>query len=240
MGFFHAVGQGLAVNSEAVVHRGDFNFAGFQVLNRVICPVVAVVHLNRRCTQGQSKHLVAKANTKDRDFCLIKNAFDHWHSIFAGCRRVAGTVGQENPVGIKGQNVFGRGRCWQNSNFATGACQASENIAFGAVINCYDTMFWSVLRFVTFGPSPPHFIPSIGLGAGDVFGQIEADETRERAGCCDQCFDIEVSVGIVGQGHMRRALLADRAGQAPSVEVSNADTDTSGKPGGQFFSRAPG
>ena len=42
MRFRHALGQGLAINREAVVHRGDLDLARRQVFDRMVRAVVAV------------------------------------------------------------------------------------------------------------------------------------------------------------------------------------------------------
>ena len=43
----------------------------------------------------------------------------------------------------------------------------------------------------------------------------------------------------MGQNHMRRALLADRAGQAAGIDAADADAAAACHPDGQFLGRAP-
>ncbi len=89
-------------------------------------------------------------------------------------------------------------------------------------------MFGLGLGRVAVGPCPPHLVPTVSLGAGDILGQIHAFETGKTAGGGDQRFDVKVAVRVMGEGGVRRALLADRAGQAAGVDTTDGDAATCG------------
>ncbi len=92
---------------------------------------------------------------------------------------------------------------------------------------------------VALGPGPAHLVPAVGLRAGDVAREVAADQAREGARLGDQRLDVEDAVGIVGERHVRRALLPDRAGQAPGVDAADADPAAPGQPRRQRLGRAP-
>ena len=54
MGFFYRFGQAVAVNREAVIHRGDFHLAGGQIFHRMIGPVMALLHFDGLCAERRS------------------------------------------------------------------------------------------------------------------------------------------------------------------------------------------
>ena len=66
MSLLNAVGQRLRVDREAVVHRGDLDLAGGQVLDRVVGAVVALMHLHGLAAEGEAEHLVAEADAEGR------------------------------------------------------------------------------------------------------------------------------------------------------------------------------
>ena len=121
----HSGRQGLAVHGEAVVHRGDLDLAGGELLDRMVGAVMAVVHLDRARAERQRQHLVAEADAEDRHVGLRQHLLDHRHRVGAGRGRVAGTVGQEQAFGLVGEHVLGgRGRR-QHRHVAAGARRGS-------------------------------------------------------------------------------------------------------------------
>ena len=239
MCFQHALGQGLAINRKAVVHAGDLDLAGFQVFNRVVGAVVAVVHLDGFAAQRQGQHLVAQADAKNRQICLIKNAADHWHRVAAGGGRVAGAVRQEHAIGGMGQHLVGGGRGGQHGDVATGRGKAPQDISLGAEIYGNHLEFGVVLPRVACGPGPAHFIPAIGLCACHILGQIQPLEPGKAARARHQRLDVKDAFGVMAQRHMRRALLANGACQAAGVDAADSDAPAPMQPGRKMLCRAP-
>src|SRR5215211_3829860 len=62
--------QRLLVDCEAVVHRGDLDLAGGEILHRMVRAVMALVHLLRLAAERQAQHLVAEADAERRRAAL--------------------------------------------------------------------------------------------------------------------------------------------------------------------------
>ena len=56
----------VAVDREAVVHRGDLDLAGGLVLHRMVGAVMALMHLQRLGADREAEHLVAEADPEGR------------------------------------------------------------------------------------------------------------------------------------------------------------------------------
>lgn len=91
MGFHNPFWQALRIHRKSVVHRRDFHLTGVFVFHRVVGAVVSVIHFDGLGAQGQSQHLVTKANSKNRDV-FGQDLFDHRDGIDARCGRIARTV----------------------------------------------------------------------------------------------------------------------------------------------------
>ena len=134
MSFDNTFGQSLGIHSETVVHRGDFDLAGFKILYRVIGAMMAMVHLDGFRTKSQGKHLMSKAYSENRQGGLFENLADHRHSIFARGCRIARAVGQEKAVGVLRQNILGRRGGRHDRHVAARRSKAAQDVALGAVI----------------------------------------------------------------------------------------------------------
>ena len=80
-----------------------------------------------------------------------------------------------------------------------------------------------------FGPA--RLGPVVGLGAGDVLGQIHAIEPGPCLGLCQQRGDIEVSGRLVADHAVRRALVTDVASEAARIEAGEPDEIVRLQPG---------
>ncbi len=97
MGFLYRLGQAVAVNREAVIHRGDFHLAGGQIFHRMIGPVMALLHFDGLRTKRTRQHLMAKTNAENR-LAAGYQCLDFTDRIIAGRRRITRPVGQKNTV----------------------------------------------------------------------------------------------------------------------------------------------
>ena len=102
----NAFGQAFSLDDKTVVLAGDFNLAGLEVLDRMVGAPVAVMHFDGAAAQGTGQHLMAETDAEDR-LSGLDQPLDHRHGIFAGCGWIAGTVGEEDAVGLVGQNIGG-------------------------------------------------------------------------------------------------------------------------------------
>ena len=101
-------GRRRAVDREAVVHRGDLDLAGRRDPSpdgwRRDGPDASSWSWRRPRAPASG----GRGRCRRSGFCSISVA-DHRHRIFAGRRRIARAVGEENAVGLERQNVGGRG-----------------------------------------------------------------------------------------------------------------------------------
>src|SRR5436309_14486629 len=54
--------QRLLVDREAMIHRGDLDFAGGEIFHRMVCSVMALMHFRGLATERDAEHLVAEAD----------------------------------------------------------------------------------------------------------------------------------------------------------------------------------
>jgi hypothetical protein len=59
-------GSDCRVDREAVVHRGDLDLAGGEVLHRMVGAVMALMHLHGLGAEREAEHLVAEADAEGR------------------------------------------------------------------------------------------------------------------------------------------------------------------------------
>ena len=91
------VGQRLLVDREAVVLRGDFDRARFEILHRLIRAAMAELELERLRAAGQAEQLVAQADAEDR--LLAQQAADRADRVVERLR-IAGAVREEHAVRV--------------------------------------------------------------------------------------------------------------------------------------------
>ena len=66
MGYLDIIRQRIGHDDESVVLTGNLDLAGLHVFNRMIGTSVAVMHFLSRRTQSQRQHLMAEADSEDR------------------------------------------------------------------------------------------------------------------------------------------------------------------------------
>src|SRR4051794_13110580 len=64
VGLLDILRQRLLVYREAVVHRGDLDLAGGEILHGMIRAVVALMHLRGLAAECDAEHLVAEADAE--------------------------------------------------------------------------------------------------------------------------------------------------------------------------------
>ena len=100
--------DGSSRDRVVVVLRGDLDLAGRQPLHRVVPTVVAEGKLVGARPERGGKELVAEADAEDRDRSVGEQAAD----LLDDARqsgRVAGAVGEEDPVGLPSEHLGRRG-----------------------------------------------------------------------------------------------------------------------------------
>src|SRR5262245_50015204 len=67
MRLFDVAWQGCAIDCETMIHGGDFDLAGSEVLDRMVGAVMALMHLDGLGADRNSQHLVAETDAKGRN-----------------------------------------------------------------------------------------------------------------------------------------------------------------------------
>ena len=181
VGFLDAIRKGFGINSKAMVHRNDLDLARRVVSNRMVGAVMALVHLLGIAAKCERQHLVAEADAEDRNVGLDQ-FLDGRNRIFAGRRRVAWSIGEEDAIRLIGQNVFGGGGSRENGDFCAKTGDEPQDIALDAVIDGDNVEFRRRLLVKAFVPNPWLFGPDGTLPRCDVFGEIEIKQAMPRCG----------------------------------------------------------
>ena len=130
VGHLGDAGEPVGVDREVVVLAGDLDPSGHEVLHRVVAAVVPERQLDRAAADRQTEQLVPEADPEDRH--LAEQAADRVDGVRHG-RRVAGSVRQEHPVGLAGEDV-GRRRRGRNDLDPGEAGEVAQDRALDAVV----------------------------------------------------------------------------------------------------------
>ena len=87
------------------------------------------------------------------------------------------------------------------------------------------------LRAVAFVPHPAGLVPLVGLGAGDVPGEVHPFQTGPGLRIRDQVVDREIAVRRVPQYGVRRAAVAQSAGQPAGIDSGDGGQAVAVQPG---------
>ena len=214
MGLGHALGQGVGIDGEAMVHRDDLDLAGGHVLHRMVGAVMAVGHLHGLCAHRQAQHLVAQANAEHRR-ARGDDTLDGGNGINAGRRRIARTVRQQHAVRLVAHHLFGGGAGGNHGDVRAHAGQQPQDVALDAIVDDHGLPARPGFVVVAHAPQPRRLAPLERLGRGHVLGEVEAFEPRKRL-----CFFHQhVMIGdAVADGAVRHALFADQRRQRAGVD----------------------
>ena len=92
------------------------------------------------------------------------SAPDHRHGVFAGRRRVAGAVREEDAVGLERQHLLGgRGRR-HDGHLAAGLREEPQDVALDAVVDGDDVVLRLVLAAIALAELPGGLVPANSAG----------------------------------------------------------------------------
>ena len=163
--------QRIGHDDESVVLTGNLDLAGLHVFNRMIGTSVAVMHFLSRRTQSQRQHLMAEADSEDRQ-PRFENRFDHRHGVFAGRGGITWPVREKDSIRFVPEYVFRRRIGRHHRHLTAKVGKAAQNIALGAEIDGDDVKFRIGLFAVPLAKHPIGFIPGIGLATTYILGEI--------------------------------------------------------------------
>ena len=212
-------GQGVGIDGEAVVLAGDDDFAAVQVLHGVVRAVVAEVHFQGFCTDGEADELMSQTNAEDGFAACHQflHGFDGVGTRFG----VARAVGEEHAVGVECQHVFRAGLGGDDGQAAAARGEHAQDVGFYAEIIGDDVERLFGRGNETFAQRPFAFGPFVGFFAGNFFCQVFANHAAERGDEFLRFFNRGVRAG-----QNRAALCAfftQQRGQAAGVDVGDGD-----------------
>ncbi len=222
VGLLDVLRQALGVDGEAVVHRGDLDLAGGEVLHRMIGTVVALVHLLRLAADGEAEKLVAETDAEHR-LAGFHQRLDGRDGVLARGGRVARAVREEDAVGVVAQHILGcRGGRYDGDARALFG-ELAQDVALGAEIDGDDVEVRLLELAVAFGAAPRGLVPVVGLRRSHFLGEVEALEAGEGLELSDHRRLVEMARWIMRDDAVRHAVLADAGGQSAGVDTGDAD-----------------
>ena len=138
-----------------------------------------------------------------------------------------------------GQDVFRRRRCRHDRDFAAFGGKAAQDVLLGAEIDRDHVMLGRRLLAVAFAQFPRGGVPGIRLLAGHVLGQVHAFQPGKGLGLFNQGRNVQGAVCFIGNDAVRRAAVADQAGQTPRIHTGHGRQVMGFQPGIQMLGRAP-
>src|ERR1700736_2084798 len=208
--------QAFGVDDEAMVLTGDLDFAGAQILYRVIGAAMAARHLQGPAAERQRQQLMTKADAEDRR-ARTHQVAQYRHGVKAGRGGVPGSVRQKNTIGAMTQNVRCRGGGRNNGNPTAMGREHSQNVALCAVIHSHDVTARPLLSAIAELAFPHRLGPFIGLSAGDLESEIHPFKTGPREGACTEGGNVEFAFRIIADDPVWRPQITNPSRQLPCV-----------------------
>src|SRR5829696_1219984 len=173
VGQLHSILQCILVHGETVVLAGYFDASRLEVPDGVVCAVVSEGHLVRLATEGETEELVSETDT-ERRYLAQQRTQDVYRLTEGG--RVAGSVGEKQPVRFGGEDVLGGGRARHGEDRDSAASEFPVDGTLNTVVQGGDT--------TTFFPECREQGWFRELRAGG--GQVEPDHGRVGRGSLAQ------------------------------------------------------
>ncbi len=129
--FDFALRQGIWIDSEVVVMRSDFNFAGRHLLYGMIAAVMSELQFVGLSSQRDAGQLMSQANSED--WLTTHQTADVVDRIRAGFR-ITRAVRQKYPVRLESEHVLGWRLGGDDRYFAAFASQLAQDVVLDAVV----------------------------------------------------------------------------------------------------------
>ena len=204
-----------------MVLGSDLDPAVPAVLRGLIDPVMAELEFRRPASDRLTQDLMTQTDAEEGD--LPQDRPDRFHDIREG-RRVPGPVGEQNPVGPKGQDLLPRRRGRQDEDLAAPLLQIPEDVELDAAVEDHhpppdDGVRSWVLNLITPFTLCP-VLPPVGRPAGDFLDEIAADQARVGADAMEERLDVR---RLRGQDAPHRPGDPDAPGQGTGVDPLHAE-----------------
>ena len=148
---------------------------------------------------------------------------DHRHRIFAGRRRIAGTIRQEHAIGLERRDVVGRGLRRHHRDLAAIGGEEPQDVALDAVVDRDHVKLGAFLPAVALAPFPRRFVPGEALAACHHRHKVHADEAGPFTRLLREGIEVEFSVRPVRDHRVRHPLLANKRGQRAGIDAGESD-----------------
>ena len=162
---------------------------------------------------------------------------DHRHGVFAGRRRIAGAVREEDAVGLERHDIFRRGLRRHYCDLAAGAGEQAQNIALDAVVERDHVEFRIGLPRIAFVPGPRRLVPGKALRACHHGHQVHADEAGPILRLFLERGHVELARWLVRDHCVRHAFDADQRGERARVDAGKPDDAARLQPIVEVFGR---
>ena len=166
-------GRLAAIDREAVVHRHDLDLAGGEVLDRMVGAMMALRHLDGPRADREPQELMAEADA-EQGHLRLQERLDRRHGVFAGGRRVAGSVGEHDPVGLERQDVLGARRRRNHRHRAAAVVEQPQDIALGPVVDRDDVKARRLPPAIAAFQRPARLVPIVALGRAHRRNEVHA------------------------------------------------------------------
>ena len=123
-----SAGKRGRVHRKSMILRGDFDFAGFQILDRLVGAAMAKFELEGFSAEGLAQNLVPQAYPKNRD--AVADQVAHGLDGVAEGRRVARSVGKKNAGRLERQRLRGGGGGRNDLHPETMLAQTAQDVVF--------------------------------------------------------------------------------------------------------------
>ncbi len=218
--------EGLRVGGEAVVLRGDGDFAGLQIFHGLVAAAVAELELEGGAAHGVREHLVAEADAEDG--VLVEEAGHRFMDIGEG-GGIAGAVREEDGVGVVLFDLFGGVGGRENLHIEAVADEFAEDGVLGAEVEGgHAELFRGDAGGVHRGADGEvgrvvvgHIVaaPQIRLFDGDFFDVVGAGHVLPVAGLGD---GVGVGDGEGAEAALHGAIDAEFFGEGAGIDFAEA------------------
>lgn len=219
--------EGLLVYGKAVVLAGDFDAPGKKIEDGLIETSVSELEFVGLSTEGEGEELMAEADAEGGNgVWAFEEAGERGDGAGDG-GGVAGAVGDEQPVGLVVGEAVGDLVSTEvvrdDVDVAPAIGEVAEDVAFCAAVEGEDAETGTHRRgaCATGGPLAEGFAPSCGIGAADVWDEVEAVHVWGGQSGVDECVVGELVEGQVGDDGAHDAACAEAASEGAGVDAGD-------------------